>query len=102
VTSTFPIAGSNVIDAVKFVPSPTPGIGRISINKIQYIDNVSISVWDYTIGGYQVAQRWLSYRKGRMMSFDDLSYYQKVLGALAETIRLQAEIDKVIPGWPLS
>jgi hypothetical protein len=104
VTSTYPVAGSNVVSAAKFELASAPGIGRIRINKTQFIDGVATTVWDFTIGGYQVAQpqRWLNYRKGRTLSFDDVSYYQRMLGALAETIRIQAEIDAVVPGWPLA
>jgi len=32
---------------------------------------------------------------------DDLLHYQKIVVALIETIRLMAEIDEVIPSWPI-
>ena len=40
-------------------------------------------------------------RRGRQLSFDDLMHYQKVVVALAETMRLMNEIDKAIPSWPI-
>jgi len=61
------------------------------------------AVWDFHIGGYQVCGKWLKDRKGRRLSEDDLAHYQKIVVALAETIRLMKEIDKVIDargGWP--
>jgi predicted helicase len=61
------------------------------------------NVWNFHIGGYQVCEKWLKDRKGRRLSADDLIHYQKVVVALNETIRLMAEIDKVIEnhgGWP--
>ena len=106
----YPIAGSNRMDKVdyRFSPSPQPspikgeGVsGRVYINAEQYFDGVPQAVWDYHIGGYQVAAKWLKDRKGRLLSFDDLQHYQRVIAALAETIRLQAEIDAAIPAWPL-
>jgi Type ISP C-terminal specificity domain len=60
-------------------------------------------VWNFHIGGYQVCDKWLKDRKGRTLSKDDLAHYQKIVIALAETIRLMQEIDVVIEqhgGWP--
>ena len=60
-------------------------------------------VWNFHIGGYQVCEKWLKDRKGRKLSDDDITHYQKIVVALAETIRLMAEIDQVIDthgGWP--
>jgi hypothetical protein len=60
-------------------------------------------VWNFHIGGYQVCEKWLKDRKGRTLSADDRSHYQKIVVALSETIRLMKEIDAVIDkhgGWP--
>ena len=35
------------------------------------------------------------------MSYDDIERYRNITEALRQTIRLMAEIDKAIPGWPL-
>jgi hypothetical protein len=61
------------------------------------------AAWNYHIGGYQVCEKWLKDRKGRILSNDDIAHYQKIVVALAETIRLMQEIDEVIEqygGWP--
>lgn len=60
-------------------------------------------VWNFHIGGYKVCEKWLKDRKGRTLSKDDIAYYQKIVVALSETIRLMKEIDEVIEqhgGWP--
>jgi len=57
--------------------------------------------WNFHIGGYQVCQKWLKDRKGRTLTYDELTHYQKVIVALKETIRLMSEIDGIIPGWPV-
>ena len=62
---------------------------------------MGIRQWSY-IDGYQVCHKWLKDRKGRALTYDDLTHYQKVIVALKETIRLMAEIDKMIPGWPIT
>lgn len=41
--------------------------------------------WDFQIGGYQPAQKWLKDRKGRALSWDDIRHYQKIIKILAET-----------------
>jgi hypothetical protein len=54
------------------------------------------------IGG-QVCEKWLRDRKDRKLSSDDIAHYEKLVGALVETIRLMKEIDEVIEahgGWP--
>jgi hypothetical protein len=48
-----------------------------------------------------MCQKWLKDRKGRMLSYDEMTHYQKVVVALKETIQLMAEIDALIPSWPL-
>jgi hypothetical protein len=67
----------------------------------QYFEGVPPEVWDFHIGGYQVCEKWLKDRRGRTLSFDDLTHYQKIITALKETIRLMAEIDAAIPKWPI-
>jgi hypothetical protein len=67
----------------------------------QYFEGVPPEVWDFHIGGYQVCEKWLKDRRGRTLSFDDLTHYQKIIAALKETLRLMAEIDAAIPKWPI-
>ena len=66
---------------------------RVYINAERYFENVPAEVWNYHIGGYQVMEKYLKYRKGRQM--DDPAHYCKIATALAETIELQKEMDKV-------
>jgi len=56
-----------------------------------------------SIGGYQVCARWRKDRKGRVLSAEEITHYRRIVVALHETIRLMAEIDRVIAahgGWP--
>ena len=71
------------------------GIGRVWINDRQYFDKVPVIAWEFYIGGYQPAQKWLKDRKGRELSYDDILHYQKIIVALTETDRLMKEIDKI-------
>lgn len=69
--------------------------GKVWINDTQYFDNVPQIAWDFYIGGYQPAQKWLKDRKGRELSFENILHYQKIIVALTETDRLMKEIDKL-------
>ena len=70
-------------------------LGRIWINDTQYFDNIPLAAWEFYIGGYQPAQKWLKDRRDRTLTFDDILHYQKVIVALAETERLMREVDLV-------
>lgn len=70
-------------------------LGKVYINDTQYFDKVPQIAWEFYIGGYQPAQKWLKDRKGRKLAFDDILHYQKILVALSETDRLMKEIEKM-------
>jgi predicted helicase len=61
------------------------------------------TVWNFHIGGYQVCHKWLKDRRGLTLADKDISHYQRIVVAIAETIRLMQEIDELIGvhgGWP--
>ncbi|WKZ69172.1 MAG: N-6 DNA methylase [Melioribacteraceae bacterium] len=69
--------------------------GHVYINETQYFGNVPESAWNFYIGGYQPAQKWLKDRKGRTLTNEDIEHYQKIIVALTETDRLMKEINKI-------
>ena len=85
-TTTFPEVGSQQVDFQKWKD------GQVWINDKQYFGNVPESVWEFYIGGYQPAQKWLKDRKGRTLSFDEIKHYLHIIHALEETERLMKEI----------
>lgn len=85
----YPVDGDNV------VIKPSYETGKVYINDTQYFVSVPQIAWDFYIGGYQPAQKWLKDRKGRKLEFDDILHYQKIIVALSETDRLMKEIDKI-------
>jgi predicted helicase len=93
----YPIDGTNIVEKVSYYENNQ----RVYINKPQYFEGVMPEVWNFHIGGYQVCQKWLKDRKGRTLIYDELTHYQKLIVALKETIRLMADIDELISGWPL-
>ena len=85
----YPIDGDNVVD------NPTYKDNKVYINKTQYFNNVPQVAWEFYIGGYQPAQKWLKDRRGRKLEFEDILHYQKIIVALVETDRLMREADGV-------
>jgi predicted helicase len=84
----YPLVG----DGSNMITNPRFEDGKILINDLQYFDGVPETAWAVCVGGYQPALKWLSDRRGRMLSFDDTKYYQKVIKVLSETARIISEI----------
>jgi hypothetical protein len=59
----------------------TEPMGRVYINDTQYFDNVPEVAWNFYIGGYQPAKKWLKDRKDENYPLDIL-HYQKIIMAL--------------------
>jgi predicted helicase len=95
----------------QFEGNPNPAVdaghpkylnGKVTINKKgDGFTGVPEEVWNFYVGGYQVCHKWLKDRKGRTLSPEDITHYQRIVVALQETIRLMQQIDAAIPGWPL-
>jgi predicted helicase len=85
----YPEDGDNAVGKIKYEGE------RVYINENQYFDNVPETAWSFYIGGYQPAQKWLKDRKDRVLDFEDILHYQKIIVALTETSRLMGEIDLV-------
>ena len=70
----------------------------IFLNESACWRNVPEKVWDYTIGGYQVMKKWLSYREhallGRALTPDEAREVTHMARRIAALILLQPELDK--------
>ena len=97
--TTYPQNGNNVITRKitkkDYEQQEGAQTGKVWINDQQYFDHVPLVAWEFYIGGYQPAQKWLKDRQGRTLEFDDIRHYQKMIVALTETDRIMQEIDQV-------
>jgi hypothetical protein len=84
--TTYPVAGSDNIESISYKNE------KVIINIEQYFGNVPEVAWNFYIGGYQPAQKWLKDRKGRTLTNQDIEHYQKIIVALTETDRIMKEI----------
>lgn len=83
--------GGSVVGKVEF--RPVGATGRVYVNEEQCFENVPEVAWNFYIGGYQPAQKWLKDRKGRELSFDDIKHYRKIIKILTETDRIMKTIE---------
>lgn len=69
----------------------------VYINATAYWQNVPQPVWDFTIGGYQVMKKWLSYREqrvlGRALSMAEIMEVTAMARRLAALVQLQPALD---------
>jgi hypothetical protein len=80
-------------------------VGKVFINTTSGFAHVRQSVWQHTIGGYQVLHKWLDDRRkaGRSLSHDDITHWLRVYAALDATQTLMQQVDEAIEakgGWP--
>lgn len=68
---------------------------KVWINDQQYFDNVPLIAWDFYIGGYQTAQKWLKDRNGRVLTHYDIKHYMNIIAALTLTDELMQKIDEI-------
>jgi hypothetical protein len=52
-------------------------------------------VWEYRIGAYRVAEKYLKDRKKRELSLEEIEHYRRVAKAIARTIEVQREVEDV-------
>ncbi len=87
---TFPVAGSLQVDCFRWQDN------RVYINAEQYFEGVPESAWQFYIGGYQPAQKWLKDRKGMTLGFEDVKHYGRIIYVLQQTERVMEEIDNLM------
>ncbi|MEN9373399.1 MAG: hypothetical protein RIR79_951 [Pseudomonadota bacterium] len=85
----YPITGDHEIDKIRY------DNGKVYINANQYFSGIPELTWNFYIGGYQPAQKWLKDRKGSKLEFEDVLHYRKIINALIETEKIMQQIDEV-------
>ncbi len=69
----------------------------IHLNGDAWWSNVPARVWEYTLGGYQVIKKWLSYREhdvlGRALKPDEVAYVSKMVRRIAAILLIGLDLD---------
>jgi Type ISP C-terminal specificity domain len=70
----------------------------VYLNDAAYWKNVPARVWEYTIGGYQVIKKWLSYRErkllGRPLTKEEVRYVTEMARRIAAILLLEPALDE--------
>jgi hypothetical protein len=70
----------------------------VYLNEAAWWSNVPERVWAYTLGGYQVIKKWLSYREfellGRPLTPDEAREVTHMARRIAALVLLQPELDR--------
>ena len=82
--------GDKRVDKIKYDKKKE----RVYINEDQYFEGIPENIYQYQIGGYQVCNKWLKDRKGKVLSLDDIKHYCKLTTAIKYTINIQKSIDE--------
>lgn len=105
--SNFMQAGSNIVESgyPKFKKEGDMSVsgtkinnddyGHVWINSTQCFGNVPEVAWNFYIGGYQPAQKWLKDRRGRELTYANIRHYQDIVTVLTETDRVMGKIDQI-------
>ncbi|MCW8307498.1 N-6 DNA methylase [Acidiphilium sp. PA] len=83
--------GDNLVETPRYVAAEA----AVYINAGQFFAPVAADVWGFQIGGYQVLEKYLKSRKGRVLSLDEVTQVERIVGALGATIEAMAAIDEV-------
>lgn len=73
------------------------GFLDIHLNATTRWKDVPEAVWNYTLGGYQVLKKWLSYREhsllGRPLTSDEAQQFTHHVRRIASILALHGELD---------
>jgi hypothetical protein len=74
------------------------GLLDIYLNETTFWHDVPVEVWDYTLGGYQVLKKWLSYREtnvlGRPLKAEEAREFMHIARRIAALLALNESLDK--------
>jgi hypothetical protein len=67
------------------------------LNEVAYWRNIPLRVWEYTIGGYQVIKKWLSYREHtliqRALTLDEVQAVRDIARRVAALVLLEQQLE---------
>lgn len=69
--------------------------GLLYINKTKRISGISVAVWQFVIGGYQVLDKWFKSHKGETFDYEQFGHICKVVSSLQGTIDIQTQLRQI-------
>ncbi|MDW8300694.1 MAG: type ISP restriction/modification enzyme, partial [Anaerolineae bacterium] len=81
----------------KLIKAASSDAYDVYLNETTYWANVPRAVWEYTIGGYQVLKKWLSYRDEKILEqelkFREVQEFTNIARRIAALLALSAALD---------
>lgn len=69
----------------------------VYLNEVAYWQNIPTPVWEYTMGGYQVLKKWLSYRErkllGRSLTVNEVREFTAIARRIAALLLMEADLN---------
>ena len=85
--------GDNIVKDLKFINN------KLFINESQYFNLVSDDIYKFFIGGYQVIDKYLKYRKGKQLTLEEIENVENIIKVIAFTIDQMKKIDNLTKDW---
>lgn len=83
--------GFQLVEEVRYDPE-----GQwLRINDTQGFENVPAEVWEFSLGSYQVLEKYLKERQGRVITLDDIESVEVIINVIDFTIDKMDEIDAI-------
>jgi hypothetical protein len=70
--------------------------GRVVVGGLCF-EGIAFEVWAYRIGGYQVLDRWLAARAGRVLTLQEIDDFRRAAAAVERTLEIRLQIEEI---WP--
>lgn len=87
---TFPEAGNNYVDEIVYTDN------KVYINDTQYFENISPNIWEFYIGGYRIAKRYLNERVKRTLNSTEIQHYIQVIEIAKKTLEYMEKLENCV------
>lgn len=87
----YPVRGNHKVEKRKYSEDE----GRVYINDEEYFGNITLEMWEYTIGAYSVLDKWLKEREDKILSMAEIETFRKIAMAIKKTLSIYPKIDEV-------
>lgn len=91
----FPVRGSGLLGEGNKLPRDyRPAERRVVVNEEgQCFTGIEPAAWEYRVGGYQVLDRWLKDRAGRLLAAEEIEHFCRAATAIHRTLELERSVD---------
>lgn len=82
--------GNNKVEKIEFIINEN----ILKINNTQYFTGVTQEIYDINFGGYEVLDKYLSYRKKKILNSDEITTIKNIIYILGKTIELTEKLSE--------